>query len=128
MLGNSFAGDELLEECLIEASRRAIVDVLDDGLISGCNQPVRALDSAVMRIDRAAVMEVIHDELVFAEIFISHLLARAIRTKENLIAPLFNSSEKRFAWLLLLLANFGKPGDACGDDRHDVITGDFSHK
>jgi CRP-like cAMP-binding protein len=55
-------------------------------------------------------MEVIHDEPAFAEAFISHLLARSIRTEEDLIDQLFNSSEKRLARLLLLLANFGKEG------------------
>jgi CRP-like cAMP-binding protein len=67
-------------------------------------------DCAIMRLDKAATMRVIHDEPAFAETFISHLLARAIRIEEDLIDQLFNSSEKRLARLLLLLANFGKEG------------------
>jgi CRP-like cAMP-binding protein len=67
-------------------------------------------DSAIMRLEKTAINQVIHDEPAFAETFISHLLARAIRTEEDLIDQLFNSSEKRLARLLLLLANFGKEG------------------
>ena len=53
----------------------------------------------------------IHEEPSFAELFISHLLARNIRVEEDLVDQLFNSSEKRLARTLLLLANFGKDGD-----------------
>ena len=52
----------------------------------------------------------IHEEPVFAELFISHFLARNSRVEEDLVDQLFNSSEKRLARLLLLLANFGKEG------------------
>ena len=63
-----------------------------------------------MRLEKAAVMRVIHDEPAFSEMFIPHLLARTIRVEEDLVDQLFNSSEKRLARLLLLLANFGKDG------------------
>jgi CRP-like cAMP-binding protein len=53
---------------------------------------------------------VIHDEPAFAELFIAHLLARNSRVEEDLVDQLFNSSEKRLARILLLLANFGKEG------------------
>ena len=63
-----------------------------------------------MRLEKAAVIRVIHDEPAFSEMFIPHLLARTIRVEEDLVDQLFNSSEKRLARLLLLLANFGKDG------------------
>ena len=52
----------------------------------------------------------LHDEPAFSEMFVSHLLARNIRVEEDLVDQLFNSSEKRLARALLLLANFGKEG------------------
>jgi len=63
-----------------------------------------------MRLEKAAMVRVIHEESRFSEMFISHLLARTIRVEEDLVDQLFNSSEKRLARLLLLLANFGKEG------------------
>jgi CRP/FNR family transcriptional regulator, cyclic AMP receptor protein len=60
------------------------------------------------RIPKAEIVSVIHDEPAFAELFISHLLARNSRVEEDLVDQLFNSSEKRLARTLLLLANFGK--------------------
>jgi CRP/FNR family transcriptional regulator, cyclic AMP receptor protein len=66
------------------------------------------MDSVIVRLEKAAIVRVIHDEPAFAEMFIAHLLARAIRVEADLVDQLFNSSEKRLARLLLLLANFGK--------------------
>jgi CRP/FNR family cyclic AMP-dependent transcriptional regulator len=67
-------------------------------------------DSVIMRLDKAAVVDVIHREPAFSEMFIAHLLGRTIRVEADLVDQLFNSSEKRLARLLLLLANFGKEG------------------
>jgi len=67
-------------------------------------------DCTIMRLQKASIIRVLHDEPGFSEIFISHLLARTIRVEEDLVDQLFNSSEKRLARLLLLLANFGKEG------------------
>ena len=64
----------------------------------------------VMRLEKTSIIRVLRDEPAFSEIFISHLLARTIRVEEDLVDQLFNSSEKRLARLLLLLANFGKEG------------------
>jgi CRP/FNR family cyclic AMP-dependent transcriptional regulator len=61
-------------------------------------------------ISKADITRVIHEEPAFAEMFISHLLARNSRVEEDLVDQLFNSSEKRLARTLLLLANFGKEG------------------
>jgi CRP/FNR family cyclic AMP-dependent transcriptional regulator len=62
----------------------------------------------IMRLEKATMIRVIHDEPAFSEMFVSHLLARTIRVEEDLVDQLFNSSEKRLARALLLLANFGK--------------------
>jgi CRP/FNR family transcriptional regulator, cyclic AMP receptor protein len=67
-------------------------------------------DAVIMRLEKAAVVGVIHQEPAFSEVFIAHLLARAIRVEADLVDQLFNSSEKRLARMLLLLANFGKEG------------------
>jgi CRP-like cAMP-binding protein len=64
----------------------------------------------IVRISKEDVTRVIHEEPAFAELFISHLLARNSRVEEDLVDQLFNSSEKRLARTLLLLANFGKEG------------------
>ena len=97
-------------------------------------------DSVIVRLEKAAILRVIHQEPAFSEMFIAHLLSRTIRVESDLVDQLFNSSEKRLARLLLLLANFGKerqtgadhrenqPGDACGDDRHDAVPREFLHE
>jgi CRP-like cAMP-binding protein len=64
----------------------------------------------IARISKADTTRVIHEEPAFAELFIAHLLARNSRVEEDLVDQLFNSSEKRLARTLLLLANFGKDG------------------
>jgi CRP/FNR family transcriptional regulator, cyclic AMP receptor protein len=66
------------------------------------------VDCVIMRIAKAALVAVINKEPTFSEMFIAHLLARTIRVEADLVDQLFNSSEKRLARLLLLLANFGK--------------------
>jgi len=68
------------------------------------------MESVIVRLERAAIVRVIHKESAFSEMFITHLLGRAIRVEADLVDQLFNSSEKRLARLLLLLANFGKEG------------------
>ena len=67
-------------------------------------------DSVIVRLEKAAIVRVIHQEPAFSEMFIAHLVGRAIRVEADLVDQLFNSSEKRLARLLLLLANFGKEG------------------
>ena len=69
-----------------------------------------AVDSTIIRLERAAMIRLIQDEPSFSAFFISHLLSRSIRVEADLVDQLFNSSEKRLARLLLLLANFGKEG------------------
>ena len=67
-------------------------------------------DCAVLRIDKKAMMEALHREHEFSDLFVAYLLARNIRYEEDLVDQLFNSSEKRLARILLLLAHFGKEG------------------
>ena len=64
----------------------------------------------ILRIEKAAIIRVLHEEPAFSEMFIAHQLARTIRVEADLIDQLFNSTEKRLARTLLLLAIFGKEG------------------
>jgi CRP/FNR family cyclic AMP-dependent transcriptional regulator len=67
-------------------------------------------DATVMRIEKIEMIRVLHVEAAFAEAFMTHLLTRNSRTEADLVDHLLNSSEKRLARTLLLLANFGKEG------------------
>ena len=103
-----------------EQGKEAVVAILGaneffgEGCLAGQAQRISTVasmaDSVVMRLEKAAIMDVIHQEPTFSEMFITHLLGRAIRVEADLVDQLFNSSEKRLARLLLLLANFGKEG------------------
>ena len=66
---------------------------------------------SALRIGRDEMIRVMHDEPAFTEFFLKFLLARSMRTQADLVDQLFNSSEKRLARILLLMAEFGKPGD-----------------
>ncbi|MGA7020553.1 MAG: Crp/Fnr family transcriptional regulator, partial [Pseudolabrys sp.] len=85
-----------------------------EGCLNG--QPVRLATATamteceIMRLEKATMISVLHEEPAFSEMFVSHLLARTIRVEADLVDQLFNSSEKRLARALLLLANFGKDG------------------
>jgi CRP-like cAMP-binding protein len=89
-------------------------DFFGEGCLAG--QPLRmaaamALDaSTIVRIDKAAMIQVLHDESAFSELFMAFLLSRNARIEADLVDQLFNSSEKRLARVLLLLARFGKEG------------------
>jgi CRP-like cAMP-binding protein len=67
-------------------------------------------ESSIMRLEKGRMIRILHEEPAFSELFVAHLLSRSIRVEEDLIDQLFNSSEKRLARVLLLLANFGKEG------------------
>ena len=67
-------------------------------------------ECTIARLEKRVVVKVLHDEPTFSTLFISYLLARNVRMEADLVDQLFNSSEKRLARLLLLLANFGKEG------------------
>ena len=103
-----------------EQGKEAVVAILGanefigEGCLAGQTQRIATaaamVESVVMRLEREAVVGVIHQEPAFSEMFIAHLLGRTIRIEADLVDQLFNSSEKRLARLLLLLANFGKEG------------------
>src|SRR5882672_8657396 len=67
-------------------------------------------DCTVLRIDKKSMMQALHREHTFSDMFVAYLLARNVRYEEDLVDQLFNSSEKRLARILLLLAHFGKEG------------------
>jgi CRP/FNR family transcriptional regulator, cyclic AMP receptor protein len=66
---------------------------------------------SIMKLTKSIVISALHEQPVFSEMFVAHLLSRNIRIEEDLVDQLFNSSEKRLARVLLLLANFGKDGE-----------------
>ncbi len=68
------------------------------------------MEFEIMQLEKRAMIRVLHEEPAFSEMFVAYLLARTIRVEEDLVDQLFNSSEKRLARALLLLANFGKEG------------------
>ena len=67
-------------------------------------------ECVILRIDKATMVRVLHEEPAFSEMFLAYILARNARVEEDLVDQLFNSSEKRLARLLLIMANFGKEG------------------
>jgi len=89
-------------------------DFFGEGCLRGQNlrlcSATAMSDCTVMRIDKKSMMEVLHREQAFSDVFVAYLLARNIRYEEDLVDQLFNSSEKRLARILLLLAHFGKEG------------------
>jgi CRP/FNR family cyclic AMP-dependent transcriptional regulator len=91
------AGDFFGEGCLAGQSLRTV-------------SATTMLDCSILRLEKAGVMYVLHHQPAFSELLLHHLLSRNIRIEEDLVDQLFNSSEKRLARVLLLLANFGKEG------------------
>ena len=100
--------------------KEATIGILGEGEFFGegalAGQPLRMgsaaamTDCAILRIDKKAMMQALHREHELSDLFVAHLLARNIRYEEDLVDHLFNSSEKRLARTLLLLAHFGKEG------------------
>jgi CRP/FNR family cyclic AMP-dependent transcriptional regulator len=68
------------------------------------------LECSILRIEKAGAIRLLHEQPTFSELLLHHMLSRNIRIEEDLVDQLFNSSEKRLARVLLLLANFGKEG------------------
>jgi CRP/FNR family cyclic AMP-dependent transcriptional regulator len=103
---------------LSEQGKEAVValfgpgDFFGEGCLAGQARRLATVSAmtecVIARIEKSDIIRVIHEEPSFAELFISHLLARNLRVEEDLVDQLFNSSEKRLARVLLLLANFGK--------------------
>ena len=103
-----------------KAGKEATIGILKEGDFFGegalAGQMVRMgsatamTDCEVLRVNKKAMMEAVHGEHAFSDMFVAYLLARNIRYEEELVDQLFNSSEKRLARVLLLLAHFGKEG------------------
>jgi CRP/FNR family cyclic AMP-dependent transcriptional regulator len=93
------AGDFVGEESLASVGGRRLATAT---AVSACS---------ALRIEREAMVRVMHEEQAFSDLFVTFLLARSIRIQADLVDQLFNSSEKRLARVLLLLAEFGKPGE-----------------
>jgi CRP/FNR family transcriptional regulator, cyclic AMP receptor protein len=107
--------------CVISKDgKEAVVAILgaDEFIGEGCliGQPKRLAtamamtECETMRVEKAEIMRVLQDEPAFSSMFLSHILARSARVEEDLLDQLFNSTEKRLARVLLLMANFGKEG------------------
>jgi CRP-like cAMP-binding protein len=100
--------------------KEAVIAILGEGEFFGeaclggqvrrMSTVVAITDCVAVRLDRASAVRVLHEEPAFSELLVAHLLSRTIRIEEDLIDQLFNSSEKRLARVLLMLANFGKEG------------------
>ena len=103
-----------------QIGKEATLGILSEGEFFGegslAGQPLRmgsasaVTDCELMRIDKKTMMLALHREHTFSDLFVGYLLARNIRYEEDLVDQLFNSSEKRLARILLLLAHFGKEG------------------
>jgi CRP/FNR family cyclic AMP-dependent transcriptional regulator len=100
--------------------KEATIGILSEGSFFGegslAGQPLRMgtatamTDCAVLRIEKKAMVDALHREHTFSDLFVAYLLTRNIRYEEDLVDQLFNSSEKRLARVLLMLAHFGKEG------------------
>jgi CRP/FNR family cyclic AMP-dependent transcriptional regulator len=100
--------------------KEATIGILDEGNFFGegslAGQALRmgsaaaVTDCQLLRIEKRAMMDALHREHAFSDMFVAYLLARNIRYEEDLVDQLFNSSEKRLARVLLMLAHFGKEG------------------
>src|SRR5581483_3165530 len=103
-----------------KSGKEATIGILSDGSFFGegslAGQLLRMgsatamTDCAVLRIEKRAMVQTLHREQALSDLFVAYLLARNIRYEEDLVDQLFNSSEKRLARILLLLAHFGKDG------------------
>jgi len=103
-----------------QQGKEAVVAILEQGAFFGesclAGQTIRTAtataveDSCIVRIDKSAMISVLHEEPAFTQVFMAYLLAHTLRIEADLVDQLFNSSEKRLARVLLLLAHFGKEG------------------
>src|ERR1700735_3279476 len=101
-----------------EQGKEAVIAILGtdeffgEGCLAGQAQRIATVttmtDSVIARLEKTAIIKVIHEEPAFSELFIAHLLGRSIRVEADLVDQLFNSSEKRLACPVLLLGDFGQ--------------------
>jgi len=105
---------------LLQYGKEAVVGILEHGSFFGegclvgqlaCMATATALVvSTIVRIEKAAMIRVLHDESSFSQLFMAYLLSRNVRIQADLVDHLFNSTEKRLARILLLLAHYGEEG------------------
>ncbi len=117
---------------LSKSGKEAVLAILEPGDFfgEGClNGHTRRMataatmtDCSIMRVDKATMIRSLHDEPKLSELFITYLLHRNFRVEEDLVDQLFNSSEKRLARILLLLANFGK------ESKPDLVVAPISQE
>jgi CRP/FNR family cyclic AMP-dependent transcriptional regulator len=93
------AGDFVGEESIASVGERHLATAT---AITACT---------AMRVERSEMIRVMHEEHAFSDLFLKFLLTRGMRTQADLVDQLFNSSEKRLARILLLMAEFGRPGE-----------------
>ena len=103
-----------------EQGREAVIAILGKGdfVGEGClagqkkriSTAIAHTECEIMKLERPAILAALHSQPAFSELFVAHLLTRTLRVEEDLVDQLFNSSEKRLARTLLMLANFGKEG------------------
>src|SRR5579862_9140686 len=104
-----------------DVGKEAVIAILANGdfLGEGClagravhrGTAIALTDCSILRVEKGTMVRLLHEQPAFSEMFVSYLLSRNIRIEEDLVDQLFNSSEKRLARVLLLLANFGKEGN-----------------
>jgi CRP-like cAMP-binding protein len=117
---------------LSEQGKEAVIAILGpdefcgEGCLTGQKRRIATAtamtDCEVMRLEKQTMIDALHNQPAFSEFFVKHLLVRTLRVEEDLVDQLFNSSEKRLARALLLLANFGKEG------RHEAIIAKVSQE
>ena len=133
---------ELGKEAVV--ALHAKTDFFGEGCLSGQSLRLATAaamtDCVIMRFGKTAIVRVLHQEPKFSEMFLSYILARNARVEADLVDQLFNSSEKRLARLLLLMANFGKEGPPepiiakvsqetlAENGRHDAVAREFMNK
>jgi CRP-like cAMP-binding protein len=130
--------------------KEAVIGILgvDEFLGEGCliGQPKRLstatamTDCVTMRVDKAEIIRVLHDEPAFSQMFVSHILARSARFEEDLVDQLFNSTEKKARSDTAVVGQLRQgrqarthhrenhSGDACGDDRNDPLAREPFHE
>ena len=133
-----------------KSGKKAVIAILREGDFfgEGCvtKQSLRistasAIETTtIVRVMRADIVRIIHREPEFAKLFISHLLIRIAQIEEEFVDQIFNSSEKRLARVLLLMAGIraerrdrarpsqSEPGNACGNGRHNEVQGEPLHE
>jgi CRP-like cAMP-binding protein len=109
LVARRYHGDVFLARYAVQ-SRAKILHLLAVQTAQRMGSAVALTDCDLLQVEKKAMLDALHREHAFSDLFVAYLLARNIRYEEDLVDQLFNSSEKRLARILLLLAHFGKEG------------------